>query len=177
MKKYISLITFIILLQSCGKNEVQPKPVTEYSTKLDGKYKLLTINSTHAVDLNRDGISSTDLKTEITDLSDSIKFFLELKTTYYYIPYQEIDQWLPLSNEITDNNGKFLEVLYGFKNLFSRYNYDEKTGKIKIIPVGTLEILSAELLENNKLKITSQMHFYTTNGWELLTLVSIYQKI
>ena len=177
MKNYffIALIS-IMFLQACKKNDGQiPKPLESYSTKLDGKYKLLNIFTTVPVDLNRDGIFSTDLTIEVPFIKDTNKFYLQFSTTQYSIPYQIIDQWVPLANVFIDTKGNYLKTEYGFINLNSRYSYDESKNLIKIIPL-SLGIISAELMEDNKIKITSEKTFYTTKGWEMLTLVATYKR-
>ena len=179
MKKYgYYLFLFLLIIQACKSDDVVEEMAI--STALDGKYYLESMfTTTKSVDLNRDGQSSLDLSTEIKELENVNTYFLELSTVDQSdnLPLlQTINQRVPFANVFLDDQGNFEEVQYGFKGLLSKYSFNENTNEIEIIPIVSEEIVSAELLESGRIKVVSQVTFYTTEGWELLELESIYRK-
>jgi hypothetical protein len=178
MKQFIFLFFMITSFQACKNDSPEPEKEIVYSTKLDGNYDLITIYSTVAVDIDRDGISNTDMQVEIPVFEKKDVYYLRFYTTMSSARTdQYIIQYLPNANVISDLQGNFLGVSHALTNLFSFCYYQEDINKITVQSfTGGRTILSAEVLEEGKLKIISKLNFYTTNGWELLTLVATYQK-
>lgn len=194
MRKTFSLNEFLFLgfwfvAMSCNRDQIIPKN-EHHSIKLNGRYDLISMFSENAVDIDRDGIFSKDILSEIAMLPktrhpffplDPSPYFLEMNTTILLGPPafydQRINLWSPYPNVISDELGTYLFTGYGFTNLFCQYKFIEEDNLIKITNGhwGQGEVLSAKI-NNDVLTIKFiQLHF-TTNGWERLTINSTYKR-
>ncbi len=189
MKKLSSALYYIfliyVLLCSCKDNDVEAEKI---SFELDGLYDLISLTSTLAVDLDHDGILSTDILAETRTLTEPTffknrdRYYLELKTDVYDWTGQPrfYDQQLivraPLTGVVYDSDDNFLYTDYASTMLLSTYRFNERTKQIVITnganPDGI--ILSASSIENGLLVSFKQWYF--TNDWVSLTLIGEYKR-
>ncbi|MBX2900538.1 MAG: hypothetical protein KF775_12860 [Cyclobacteriaceae bacterium] len=176
--KILILIGYFSVV-SC-KNEEQVEPT--YSFELDGKYRLISTTTVHPVDLNFDGYFSTDLIQETNQAENKERFFLYLESigynwtpTYYD---QRIFLWSPLANAILNQDGVYLRTGYGITNLLAKYRYNPQNNRVDVLGnLGGGIVDSVYRTEPDILQIHYRQYFYTTNGWEELSLISNYKKI
>lgn len=178
-KPYFSLILFVMIVSGCNSDEASQEPYP--STKLDGFYDLISMNSTTAVDLDHNTIFSTDIMMETHEQGNMSRYYTELNTEIYDWPgqpkfyHQRIFLWAPYTNAFFSDHGEYLYSEYGQTNLLAKYSYSEKTNTIDIRDnLGNGELISAQLSED-VLTIKFIQEYYTKN-WEPLTIVAVYKK-
>lgn len=171
---------FLFFLFACG-NEVELENI--HSTTLEGKYDLIRMESENPVDLDRDGNFSLDIMTEIAK-STKIPhtYFLEISEIIYlqepqHRDHHQINLWAPHSNVFSDDQGNYLYTAYGLGNVISQYHYSEKANLITLKNNGGEGVmLSAKSMSNRVIRIQYIQSYYTTNGWERLTITSTYKR-
>lgn len=181
LKTYrIYFLAFIAGLSACTADEVtinQPP-----STELDGKYNWQSTVISKPVDLDLDGNSSTNFIAETHLREDTMHvYFLWLETIEHSIEDrkfydQRIFLWSPLSN-LVSIEGKDLFTAYGLTNLLAKYKFSQQTKTIDIIGnLGSGYVDSVRLINNTILEVKYRQYFYTSNGWEELSLTSAYMR-
>lgn len=176
----IYFLAFIAGLSACTADEVtinQPP-----STELDGKYNWQSTVVSKPVDLDFDGNFSVNLIEEAHLREDTMHvFFLQLETVEHSIEDRKFyDQrmflWSPLSNVVSIDN-KYSHTAYGLAGILAKYRYYSSKNQIDIL--GSLaggNVDSARLIDGNILEVKYRQYFYTTNGWEELSLTSAYMR-
>ncbi len=174
MKK-IGFVLFLFILVGCGKKD----EITDQTNELVGRYKLFSLISDKALDLNLDGMETTDFKSELTSFFDD----------YHYPPLVVNDNYLlsisiPKSSfrpEYNDfdiiylDRGDDAQVTYykaQKKVVFTRGNTEEYQ-----LLYGSPIIIGIEVLKDMKVKVTVKHKFYHhPDGWHDVILTGIYEK-
>jgi hypothetical protein len=179
LKRLFIIVIGALLFSACTEENVKPTEEAP-SLKLDGKYDLVSLTSTVAVDLDRNGISSFDILAETDEAKNINRYFLELSTvvynweTKYYD--QIIDVWVPYTNVISDEQGEYLNSGYGFTKLLANYRYAEETNKVEVWNnLGEGEVLSVEVVDDSLIKVTFAQSYYTKD-WVELTITGTYKR-
>lgn len=181
MLRTFSLLLFISIFGfSC--NEEAIKNEVSYSFELDGKYRLLETASVKQIDLNFDNIFSTNTLLEANQVENNARYFLELESIKYnWEPVfydQRIFLWSPLPNVFTSPEGEYLRTEYGYTGLLAKYHFDSKKNNISVLGnLGGGTVDSVARIAFDTLKVNYRQFFFTSNGWEELSLVSTYVKI
>ena len=167
------------MFASCNEDEV-PKE-KNYSTKLDGKYDLVSMICETDVDLDHDGVFSNDIMNETHEEINMERYLLEIQTHIVdetkRNDVQVIKLWAPYTNVFSDDNGKFLYTAYSYTNMDVKYEYLEGSNSINTWnPLGEGEILSAKTTKDGGITVRFKQIYYTTNGWEKLIINSTYKK-
>jgi hypothetical protein len=149
---------------------------------------LVSLQSEHAVDLDRDGnflsdiIAETRTLTEPTFFKNNDNFYVQLKSEAQIWPDrpifydQQINLRIPLTYVIVDDQNNFLYTDYAFANLVATYKFSKNTNQITVSNGNSRNgiILSAAINES-LLTITFKQFYYTTD-WEELTIIGSYKK-
>ncbi|HNR73323.1 MAG: hypothetical protein UZ12_BCD005002555 [Bacteroidetes bacterium OLB12] len=152
-----------------------------YSFELDGKYELLETASVEPVDLNFDGLFSNNILLEANQIENKERFYLELESIRYDWEPVFYDQrmflWSPLPNVITSSEGVYLRTEYGYTALLAKYQFDPMKNKVDVLGnLGGGSVDAVLRTSPDTLKINYRQFFFTSNGWEELSLVSLYKR-
>lgn len=180
-------IFFLIVISLFGCQNEPVFPVDEKTFKnpsrdLDGKYEVVGLKSEKPVDLDGDGIFSTDILKEANLQSYLSKYFTELAT--YKVGgeddlyYQQLKVFVPQPGIFVDDKGAYLSTDYAVSNFLSYYRYYKDIGLLKIVgetasPTGI--ILDAKLV-GEQIVVTFQQFYYTSVGWEELNIYGTYKR-
>lgn len=155
------------------------------SSTLGGKYNIISMVSDVSVDLNNDGISSTDMLTEVdpevfnTEIPE-----LEIKPVVVNNQLQEMMSFYLPHSTITSNTPstpggvKFTKTGLGYI-----YEFDQSTQAISIHEDSPSNvnghIVEIKVLANNNLRAVFTKYYYDFNvpGWKLLTITCVYKKV
>lgn len=99
MEKHIliGIIVGSVMLSSCKKDGNTDDKNRTIFTKLDGNYTLSSATADHAYDINMDGISSTDMLTEIPNLQNSvIDIVVKKKSKIFRLSW--VEQYISLAS-------------------------------------------------------------------------------
>ncbi len=187
--KFFLIVIFIVFAFSCNPEEVKPEEV--HSKKLEGFYYPVTMTSEIAVDLDRDGNFSNDIIAEISksvqnpnphSFTDPHRYFMEISEVIYiqepiHRDHHQIKFWLPKTTVFLNDLGEYQYSGYGPSNAISQYKYYEDINMIKIVSLnGEGELISAQVLQNGGISLKFKQSYYTTKGWERLTITSTYNR-
>jgi len=178
MKKLLLLLTLITLV-SCN-NDDTPQPTHEFRDSLVSTYKLKSIYTDVAIDLNGDGVPQTNLMLE-AECFNYISFQIymaefnynewgDYKTFWLNVPYSDYEHATETYNTCLQD----AMVFYG-------YDIDEESKEISINDRDEeMEALYGTLTdvhwENNIAYFTLTHKLYTTQGWQNVTIYMEYLK-
>ena len=136
--------------------------------------------SNETVDLNNDGINSTDLKQEITNYFETNNYDLEIRKLDKNSPFELLlGIYLPVPNEYIDK--PFGTIFYNRNAHFRRINQNTNETLINQETEITNEIILEKLiiLENGKIESKFNQRFYDfkTNSWKNLEIEIKYLKV
>jgi len=188
MQQYLKTgVIFLIAISlfGCQKEIVFPadeKVFANPSRELDGKYDVIGLKSEKPVDLDGDSIFSSDILKEANLQSDSAKYFMELITGKVggeeNLYYQQVYLWIPQTGIFVDDAGNYLSTGYAVSRIFGYVRYYNATKILKIVEktvsrAGT--VLDAKLVDE-QIVVTFQQFYYTSIGWEELTILGTYKR-
>ncbi|WP_207434047.1 hypothetical protein [Sabulibacter ruber] len=184
----LALALFALLaFPSCSDDDAE-----DQIPSIAGFYQFVSIESATAVDLNQDGVASTNLLAEIEDYNFSYpEANLELRPTKYNnTHYKLIDIFFPHPNLVLDiTTGQ--EVMMYTKNALNgtgyTYNYNERTSAVEIIRsanhqeteqewgrLNSLTVVRSNQLEAN---ISKKYYDFQTQNWVTLNITAVYEKV
>lgn len=172
----------IVTLASCvACNDPEPQVVEPPSMKLDGTYVVQSIVSDNPVDLDHDGVFGVDLLEETHETVNSSRYYVVFSTSVYHWEPDFYDQQIflvrPLANVFRDVEGAVTEIRYGFTNLLSQYRFDESTREVTVWRnLGSGDVMGVRMLSDEMLEITFSANYFTSRGWEVLSLKGIYKR-
>jgi hypothetical protein len=179
------LIFISIILFSCNKDE-SSESIEQLKAKFHGKYEMISSISSVPVDMNMDGISSTNLLNENREIlyaglelrvldAGSNLFEEKWPTEYISLPKGEIFDSTSYHPSYTINYANYINSAicqfdenYKSIKLLSEF-YQNSTNKLIVIESITLE-------ENEIIKVISIRKLYTMNGWTKTRIVSQYKR-
>ena len=154
LKQFLTTILVAILVVGCTKDDHVNQ------TRISGIYKITAINAAVALDLNNDGVKSTDIYNEIKyyslikDLSSEMFYDFESTQNYMVarpLPYHTNNAQLISLNvpdQVIDTFGGDLYYLSNYIHSFTAYSYELNGGS----DVVTLHANDATIEENGTLK-------------------------
>ena len=173
-------------LSGCSNDDGTGSSGTKSTPEIAGKYILVSMRSNISVDLNNDGILSTNLLTEIDDEVSPSQTDLEIKPVFldnelvqlmsFYLPHPTLSFDNP-----TEPEGS---VKYTPKGLGYEYQYDNATNVITVdnnnngnVPSsGRLD--TVEVAGSDQLQAIFEKYYYdfAINEWRLLTITCRYVR-
>ena len=195
MKNFLLFIACMFILVSCEKNESEVSKRPLLREKFNGKYELISSLSKTPVDLNNDGIESTNLLVENSMVLSS---FIEIRIPNESDSYLKDNEFVfcefwPTENEHRLKNKEVIPVyetpvfgmgydIYG-NTLIGVFAENLKTCTInKLLEISDdgkntlIEIKSIDIMENETFKVTVIRKLYTKNGWEISEIESLYKR-
>ncbi|MCU0353343.1 MAG: hypothetical protein MUD08_06320 [Cytophagales bacterium] len=201
---------FIIILCMMQVVACRPDPVPPHLDgpalyeRFHGKYKVVTSTSSVAVDVNADGIPSTDLLQEISDLGANYHNYLEIRvilndptssTTRFlfkqFWPEQEISVY---SNETKRWEGEDmayqpdLTVNYSMQGRVRWFTFSPDLKSILVEPNDETDTRDAhrwtlpdsvtilDSIGEPQIKVVNRRRFYTSEGVKEVLVTTIYQR-
>ena len=195
MKNFLLFIACMFILVSCEKNESEVSKRPLLREKFNGKYELISSLSKTPVDLNNDGIESTNLLVENSMVLSS---FIEIRIPNESDSYLKDNEFVfcefwPTENEHRLKNKEVIPVyetpvfgmgydIYG-NTLIGVFAENLKTCTInKLFEISDdgkntlIEIKSIDIMENETIKVTVIRKLYTKNGWVKSDIESLYKR-
>ncbi|PIY08346.1 MAG: hypothetical protein COZ18_12770 [Flexibacter sp. CG_4_10_14_3_um_filter_32_15] len=160
--KIVIVFILSLFLFSCSKEE-------EMDISMQGKYDTDFLEVIPAVDLNRDGIASTNLLDEKSSYADNSRFYLELKVNTYTRSYL-FNQAFP-SAGIKNGNEVSLET----NSILILYN---RKGNI-LTPVeegGEMNLISAKIIDENTIEVHSYAELLLPDGMKRVEMKATYTR-
>lgn len=194
--KILSVTVFFVSAYSCGSSADGSEGLGNggnggSSSQLGGKYTVISMVSDSSVDLNNDGIASTDLLTEIDPaVFNSTLPELEIKPVVINNQLQELMSFnLPHSNLTDSTPGSPSGVKFTTTGIGYTYEFNDDTQVISIHDnapssgnnqqaiAGHME--SIQVIGDNKLKAIFTKYYYdfSVTKWKMLTITCIYTKM
>ncbi|WP_205500372.1 hypothetical protein [Rufibacter psychrotolerans] len=191
---YLSLLSLalalgtLLCLPSCSADDEAENRIPSIA----GYYRFVSITSSAAVDLNQDGVLSTNLLAEIEGYDFTYpEANLELRPTRHNTTnHKRIDIFFPHPNLVLDiTTGQ--EVMLYTKNALNgtgyTYSYDEKTSAIDIIRTanhpeteqewGRLNRLTVSGTNQLEASISKRYYDFHTQSWLPLNITAVYEKV
>ena len=178
MKKLLILLATFSLI-SCSNDN--PQETHEFRDSLIGYYKLQSVYSDEAIDLNGDGIAQNNLMIEAECQNSFFEYFYG-EFTYNSsanksefsidVPYSYYSVFLESQTTCIEKTG-----------LFNNVTINEQTQEITIIEADRYEEWEAEngsithiMWENGLIHFIVIKELYTTEGWQQVNIHLIYNK-
>jgi len=182
---------FFISLTGCGSSGSDDstggnKGIGSSNSAIGGSYHIISMISDKGVDLNNDGLISTDLLNEIDpSFFDPNSPELVINPVIYNNQLEEMmNFYLPHPTVTVNTPGKLGGVKFTRNGLGYIYNIDENTQDININKGGmgstaTGIMNSIKVTGKNTLQAILQKDYYdfSTAKWQLLTITVIYRKV
>lgn len=164
-------------LPGCSKTDANDS----FLKQLNGRYVIVSAKSDIASDVNQDGVSSTNLLTEIPELKSS---FLELiakgEGPYIFSLFWQ-NQYFQGTNLPPQNFDPSVIVQYMNQATVADFTVDKHHRNLMLsrsIPDTEFPLpTSVEILDNQNIRISMFKHMYTTSGWINLDITIEYKKI
>jgi hypothetical protein len=189
--KVLFATVFFVSVSSCGSSEDGSEGLGSAgnggsSSNLGGSYNIISMISDISVDLNNDGITSTDLLTEVdpavfnTSLPE-----LEIKPVLYNNQLEEMMSfYLPHSNIGAISPSNPSGVKFTRSGLGYLYDFNKDTQDISVQNGGnnneiTGHMENIKVVGDNKLQavFTKSYYDFFVNDWVVLTITCVYTKM
>lgn len=175
--KNLILFTLILFL-SCDNND----KITEQTSELVGNYKFVSLTSDTALDLNLDGLATTDFKAELEDFYNT-NFHPAMRVKEAPNDYL-LEIIIPKPSFYPEYNDYEITYLSRSHNAYITYR---KNKNQLIYSVGNDEeyqllhgspiIKDIKILPNNQIRVDCTQRFYHhPDGWFDTYLIGIYEK-
>ncbi|MEK6482602.1 hypothetical protein WJR50_34060 [Catalinimonas sp. 4WD22] len=191
--RIIFLISFTLIFVASCDDEFENKVPS-----IAGYYRVESLIADKEVDLNNDGILSTNLMEQISQsnfygqyIFDKHHSYLEIRPTKYNDnPYQHISIPFPdphFSTYTNSPNGAVIYLRNGLNGVGYEYTYNAKTKTVHIdrtkVDQNTEEkwggLVEIHQIEDDKLELLVSKNYYdfSTASWLRLQITGIYSKI
>ena len=169
-----STFFFIAIITSCKHSQGEPNEDKKaLFERFHGKYKIVNCTSNVPVDLNKDGIPSDNLTTEI-DLQNSE---LELRISDQYLLMQHWPE-VYLSYGIPDS-----AVNYANQGVVRVFSFDREIQQLIFKPDDPsvdqqrFPMPKAVLIKSNDhIEITVSKRLYNSTGWKMVEVTTLYKR-
>ena len=193
MPKILTTLFFVLLLIACEKTAAP-----SFDKSFPGYYKVIKITSATPVDLNNDGLKTTDIYAEIANpfktLSGELVSFYDFRSLQNYmevrpLPYQSNDAKLISFNfphQIIDYLSNNTVYLAGYNNEFLVYTYkinDDKSIQVTSSNLGytnQIGVISTLLVKENNVVVVllkKQVFDFVDKAWKQIDLTAEYSKM
>jgi hypothetical protein len=184
MKTICYATIFIFMLVACDKDKLPAnRDLPVLQDRFHGKYDAISAESSEAVDVNLDGVASTNLLSEIPDLKNS-----DLEIRIYSINQSLLVQFwpeqyfaygpLPVAyspNMVVHYLNQSVVRLFTFapdlKQILLQPDTSPRPDSIRFqIPS------SVTIGDNDHIQVISPRSLFTRNGWKKVEVTVIYQR-
>lgn len=192
----IVLLVLLLFTLSCQKKEsIQPKNDVELLyQRFHGKYKIISATSSEPVDVNFDGISSSNLLQEIGELNNYGNF-LEIrvknvdKAVFLFTQFWSEQYVYTYTGTNPDWNGadtlsynQKYSVHYNQQGSGYRFSFADDLSQIiitpneKAHPVRWVKPESAFIEAKDRIRLTNKRRLYTKQGVREVIITTIYER-
>jgi hypothetical protein len=185
LKKGLLITICTIFLISCNKNESDEK-LEQLKEKFHGKYEMISSTSMDAVDLNMDGITSTNLLSENPEISNSgLELRILNENEQLFEEKWPVESIVIPQGEIFDSNSYHSSYIINYAlyinpslcRFTDDYQSIELIGEIQQNSTNTLISIESIIIEENEtIKVTSVRKLYTMIGWITTKIESRYTR-
>lgn len=187
MRKELLIALCVLIFTSCSKDEVV-EDSESLKAQFQGKYELISAESEIPVDMNMDGVSSTDLFKENAQLSEAGIMIRILDPKYEYHFFEE--KWPMVSSQVSrdevfDPNKEYSADALGYDTYFNLglfvFNADHTEIHLLEDPeknsVNTLLSFESVMVDGNEeIEVITHRNLYTRKGWIATKIVSKYRR-
>jgi hypothetical protein len=170
-----------------------------FETPISGYYKIVSMKSTTAVDMNNDGIKTKDLYMEIGGLhttpdKQKLSFYdfeshgnyMEVRPLSYQTSNAQLIS-LRIPDQVIDDltDGRFFLMTYLHSFIFYSYKLNQRSGEIELtsnsapeyVENGVLSKFELQADGSLKLEMTKELFDFVDSKWIQADLTIIYQKV
>lgn len=176
----------ILFLLSCKSDSLPAnKDAKQLYQSFHGKYEIISSNASEPIDVNLDGVSSTNLLTELADIPNchveiriqGIFLFDQFWPEPYFSGIAGTGESMPASYDPR------ITVNYAMQGVGRQFEFDEKVEQILLLPdhpsvnqnrfprPSSIKLLPGEMVE-----VTINKTFYTTAGIKNVQVVTLYKR-
>ena len=177
--KFGYLLVILFLFSACDKEDAY---YNKLESSVKGKYKPLQLKSDIPVDVNGDGLASTELLQEIPELKDSnLELRVNAKDAIYYELFWQT-QWFHSKTEGSISNPERedpdnLLIRYANQATWGTFDTDKSFTKITLYPEGSRDATTIEgKIQDKTITITYQRRLFTKAGWKDVNVTGQYLK-
>jgi len=178
-------ICIIIILTGCSRKDAAPDNTKQVHDQLHGKYKVISSTSRDAVDINMDGIATTDLLVEVPAINQSYrgleirivdkdKFLLDESWPQQYLDYgANPDVYDPsvAINYVDQGATRLFSLKDNSNEIIVKPDTDYIPDPVKFPFPTSVTIEGPELI-----KIVLNRKFYTSKGSITTTVTTVYKR-
>jgi hypothetical protein len=182
--RYTCVFCLLITL-SCKKSETTDalnQKNTQISQRFKGKYAIVSAISDQAVDVNLDGIKSSDMLQEIPNLKYSyveLRLSSDLKDNLFVQFWQ--NQAFPYGNTPTSYNPGF-NVLYANQATTGLFNFNDQLTRLNLFRTDSTSQKDfplprlVEVIGDDQIHIPTEKTLYTRAGMVPVTIDVVYKR-
>ncbi|SHF91435.1 hypothetical protein [Flavisolibacter ginsengisoli] len=170
----LSALLSLLCISSCKKSAIAAnEDVKALYERFHGKYKIVNVSSSEAVDLNGDGMASTNLLSEI-DLENSL-LEIRIGSEYVFIqtwPEVYLSPGVPDSVIHYANQG--VSRYFAFDNAIQQLNVKPENPTVDEVRFPMPE--SVLIKQGDNIEVTINKRLYTSLGWKIIKVVTLYKR-
>ena len=184
---FLQLLAFLLLL-SCKPDSLPAnKDTKKLYQSFHGKYKIISSNASEAIDANLDGVSSTNLLTELIEIENSkIEIRIQGSTPYLFDESWPTHFFTGIGGTGENMPAAYdprITVNYLMQGAIRQFEFDEKLEQILLLQDSpyTDQIrfprpTSIKLKPGEIIELTINRTFYTTGGIKNVQVVTLYKR-
>ena len=172
------LAFLMFIITGCKKDHSE----NDLKQRLNGKYAIVSADVNKKIDVNFDGVESTNLLKEITTLKDS---YLELiirndAQSYVFSQYWQNQYFNTIDGNMPTTYDPKVTVNYMNQATVCSFTINPDGSKL-VLSRGGIDLAfplpeSVEILKNQNIQVTMTKSLYTSIGWQNLNLTVVYKK-
>ncbi|GAB3639685.1 hypothetical protein [Spirosoma arcticum] len=204
-KNWIITLMAGLWLAGCSPKDLAPASVVAPAPNEDvsalyqqfhGKYKVITSISSEALDVNLDGIASTNMMLEIPELVTGQQYYTELRiygpSQYSSTPSFIFTQWWPEQyirlgsqewdgNQLLDYNSNY-KVVYLNQGSYRNFSLSPDLKQITVQPdekenpFRWVRPESVTVEEAGRLRVVNKRRLYTRAGVKEVVITTVYER-
>ena len=190
--RYLRCSTFclqfavVLFLLACERDSVPAnKDVKKLYQSFHGKYEIISSIASEPLDLNLDGVSTTNLLTELEDVTNS-RVEIRIQESFLFVqPWPE-----PFFSGIAGTGENMptaydprITVNYAMQGVGRLFEFDEKVEQILLLPDDPFtnqtrfpRPTSIKLKPGEMVEVTINKSFYTSAGIKNVQVISLYKR-
>jgi len=184
MKAICPPVILFFMLIACNKPSLSPdRDLATLQERFHGKYKPISSTSSETIDVNLDGVASTDMFNEIRDLPNS-----NVEVRIYAIDNSLFIQFWPeqyFADRITPGNYTAnMHITYANQSSTRLFTFAPDLKKLNIKPDATplpdsIHFPfpdSVTIKDNDRIQVVSPKQLFTRDGWKKVTITTLYER-
>ena len=176
----------VLFLLACKPDSVPAnKDVKKLYQSFHGKYEIISSIASEPLDLNLDGVPSTNLLTELQDIANSrVEIRIQESFFFYQIWPEPFFSGIGGSGEnMPTTYDPRVTVNYAMQGVGRLFEFDERVKQILLLADGPFinqtrfpRPTSIKLMPDQMVEITINKAFYTSAGIKNVQVVSLYRR-